>query len=310
MKRRAAIGLRVAVILVIAGALWWFVRSMDLAELGRDLEGAKLWPLAIAAVLNFGMIYGKALCWRISLAPAHVVPTRKLFRYTIAAFAASAIAPARAGEVLRVWVLKTRDGVPVAATTAAAVSEKLLDGVSMLILVAPLPFLLDLPAWVGNSIAACACIAIVAFVALYVAVGRAGEGASWLARFFAGMHVLRSPRRTAACLATLIGVWMLDLACVLLALYAVGIPQTPGAGLLILFTLNLAIMLPSTPAQLGALELGAVGALAVLHVDREPAAAFALLYHGLQVIPLIVAGLVLELPLVLGRVKPEPAGES
>ena len=45
------------------------------------------------------------------LAPRHRVPVLRLFRYTIAAFAASALAPARAGEVLRVWVLRRRDGV-------------------------------------------------------------------------------------------------------------------------------------------------------------------------------------------------------
>jgi uncharacterized protein (TIRG00374 family) len=229
-----------------------------------------------------------------------------------------------------VWVLKRRDGVPASATTATAVSEKLLDGVAMLILVAPLPWLVpDLPAWVGDSIAACAVVALAAFVGLYVAVGRTmardgdrdrdrdGDRANqttgaraWLRRFVAGMHVLRSPRRTLACLASLVAVWLLDLASVLLVLHAVGIAASVGTGLLVLFTINLAIMLPSTPAQLGALELGAIGALHVLGVADEPAAAFALLYHGLQVIPLIVAGLVLELPLVLGRDRPDaaPAG--
>jgi uncharacterized membrane protein YbhN (UPF0104 family) len=307
VRRNTRVVLRIAAVLIVVAALVWFVDSIDVARLGNELSRATWWPLAVAAVLNFGMLLGKAVCWRIMLAPAHVVSTARLMRYTIAAFAASAIAPARAGEVLRVWVLKRRDGVPAAATTATAVSEKLFDGVAMLILVAPLPWLLPgLPDWVGNSIAAAAAIAIAATVALYVAVGRetarVDDGPRpWLRRFVAGMHVLRSPRRTLACLATLVAVWLLDLASVLLVLHAVGVAATVGTALFVLFAVNLAIMLPSTPAQLGALELGAVGALHILGVPGEPAAAFALLYHGLQVIPLIVAGLVLELPLVLGR---------
>ena len=63
----------------------------------------------------------------VVLAPRYLVPTTTLFRYTIAAFAASAIAPARAGELIRVWALKKRDGVPVADCAAVAVTEKLLD---------------------------------------------------------------------------------------------------------------------------------------------------------------------------------------
>jgi uncharacterized protein (TIRG00374 family) len=314
VANRTQLVVRLAVIAAVVGLVVWFVRTIDLAELGHQFSEATWWPLAVAAVLNFGMLLGKAVCWRIALAPAHVVPTARLMRYTIAAFAASAIAPARAGEVLRVWVLKRRDGVPASATTATAVSEKLLDGVAMLMLVAPLPWLVpDLPAWVGNSIAACAFVAVAAFVFLYIAVGRvtataeeatvpAAKGArAWLRRFVAGMHVLRNPRRTLACLAALIVVWLLDLASVLLVLHAVGVAASVGAALLVLFAINLAVMLPSTPAQLGALELGAIGALHVLGVAKEPAAAFALLYHGVQVLPLIAVGLVLELPLVLGR---------
>ena len=39
----------------------------------------------------------------------------------------------------------------------------------------------------------------------------------------------------------------------------------------------------------------------MLHIGHEEALAFALLYHALQVIPLIAAGLIFELRLVLGR---------
>jgi uncharacterized membrane protein YbhN (UPF0104 family) len=96
-------------------------------------------------------------------------------------------------------------------------------------------------------------------------------------------------------------VWLADLGQVMAVLYAVDIHLPAPAGLLILFTLNLVIILPSTPAQVGALELGAIAALDLLHVAPAPALAFALLYHALQVIPLIAVGLILEWRWVLGR---------
>ena len=305
-----SIALRVFVIAAVAAGLWFFVRNLDVAKLGAVLRDANPWLLALAALLNFGCLWGKAVAWRLMLAPRHVVATSRLFRYTIATFAASAIAPARAGEVLRVWTLKRRDGVPIADTVAVALAEKLLDGTSMLILVAPVPWLVaDLPSWVERTILACAAIAIGAFIGLYIALAfvRDGDAASrsWLRRLFAGLHVLRSPRRLVGALATLIAVWLVDLAMVQLVLHAVGIDLPTAAGLLILFTINLTIMLPSTPAQVGALEVGALAALDLLHVPHEPALAFALLYHALQVVPLIAVGLVLELPLVLGRVPAE-----
>jgi glycosyltransferase 2 family protein len=316
MNRRIALALRVLAIIAVVAALWWFVRNMHLADLGRALREAKLWPLLVAAVLNFLCLLGKAACWRILLATHHEVSVARLFRYTVAAFAASALAPARAGEVLRVWVLKRRDGVPAPETAAVAVAEKLLDGISMLIMVAPLPWLLPgLPSWVVGAIALCAAIAIALFVALVIAVRRVAPDGETLGapgsdparrpgvirRFIAGMHGLRRPRRVLGSLGVLMATWVFDLGQVTVVLYAVGIDLPIAAGLLILFALNLTIMIPSTPAGVGALELGAIAALDLLHVPREPALAFALLYHMLQVIPIIIVGLMLELRLVLGR---------
>ncbi len=295
---------RLVAIGVIGAGLWYFIRHMEFDKLGKALSSASAWPLVIAAVLNFGCLWGKALCWRIMFTPRYHVPVLRLFRYTIAAFAASAIAPARAGEVLRIWTLKKRDGVPAAESSAVAVAEKLLDGMTMLLLVAPVPWLVPgLPSWVGGAIALCAGIAVLLFIVLYLAVGRvkADDGSSTLRRFIAGMHVVRSPKRLLGAAAALLLVWLCDLGQVLLVLHALGIHVPIAAGLLILFTLNLTIAVPSTPAQVGALEVGAIVALELLHVPGEPALAFALLYHALQVVPLIIVGLCLELRLVLGR---------
>jgi uncharacterized membrane protein YbhN (UPF0104 family) len=169
------------------------------------------------------------------------------------------------------------------------------------------PFLLPgLPSWVVTAIVACAAIAIILFVGLFIAVGRVEDTetttpSTLTRRFLAGLHVLRSPKRLLGSLALLILVWSADLGEVMAVLYAVDIHLPIAAGLLILFTLNLTIAVPSTPAQVGALEVGALAALDLLQVGHEPALAFALLYHALQVVPLIAAGLILELRLVLGR---------
>ena len=314
LEGRLRIALRAVAIAVITVCLWFFIRKVEWSKLGVALEGATVWPLVLAAALNFVCLWGKAACWHVMLAPKNQVPTLRLFRYTIVAFATSVIAPARAGEVVRLWVLKRRHGVPIADSAGVAFAEKVLDGATMLLLVAPVPLLLPgLEPWVGRSILLCGAIAIAALVGLYLAVGRVDPGSSsWLGRFIAGMHVLRNPKRLLVASATLVMVWVSDLLMVMLVLYAVGIDLPVAAGLLILFTLNLTIMVPSTPAGLGALELGALAATNLLGVPYEPALAFALLYHALQVLPLIIAGFVLELRLVIGRDRPvdEPGEDA
>ena len=62
-----------------------------------------------------------------------------------------------------------------------------------------------------------------------------------------------------------------------------------------------AIAVPSTPGQVGALEAGVLAATRLLHIDDAPAFAFALLYHVLQIVPLLVVALITEAPLMLMR---------
>jgi uncharacterized membrane protein YbhN (UPF0104 family) len=115
------------------------------------------------------------------------------------------------------------------------------------------------------------------------------HGPAWL-RFFESLAVLRSGKLFALTLAAFLGAWLVDLAQVWLVLHAVHLDLGVPAALLVLFTMNVAIAIPSTPAHVGALELGALVALKLLGVPREQALAFAVLYHAMQIVPLMIVG--------------------
>ncbi|HTJ46840.1 MAG TPA: lysylphosphatidylglycerol synthase transmembrane domain-containing protein [Kofleriaceae bacterium] len=302
--------LRVAVIGLVVAGVWWMLRGLHLSETGSALADAIWWPIIVAAVINFGLLACKAVAWHVMLGPEHVVPIRRLFRYTITAFAASVIVPARGGEVLRIVLLKRNDGVPATRSTAVALAEKLLDGLSMLIIMAPLPWLLpDLPPSVSWWIGGLSAIALAILIGLRIAVGRV-TSQGWLGRLISGMAVLKRPRRFVGTLAMLTTLWLLDVVMVKLVAYSVDIPLGWPGALLVLFTLNLAIALPSTPGQVGALELGAVAGLKILGVSKESAIAFGLLYHALQVVPLLAVGLILDGKMLFGGWRDEAKHEA
>lgn len=297
--------LRIVAIVAILGLLAFFVRNLDWAGLGRALEDAKWWPIALAAALNFAHMFGMAVTWHIMLRPKHHVSPLRIWRYTIASFAASAVVPARGGELLRLWALKTRDGVPTAEGAAAAIGEKLVAAFTLLLLGAPVPLVLDLPAWVGDSMLIGMGALLAAFVLLWFLVGKVEvtEDSNWLRRWVGGLHVVRNGPRFLLAMLAMIGTWAVDMAMVMLALYAVGIDLPLPAAVLILVMLNVVIMVPSTPAGIGAMEAGVLAATRILHVPDEPALAFGLLYHMLQTLPTVVAGFALELRLILNRQK-------
>jgi glycosyltransferase 2 family protein len=291
--------LRLAITGCVVIGIVLMVRGLALRELANAISNARPWPVIAASAIAIAVYVFKAISWRIMLAPRFQLPLSRLVRYTVVAFAASAITPARAGEVVRVWMLKRRDGVDVATSIAVATSEKALDALSLLAVAAPLPWLLPLPAWVGHGIWALSIISAAVILVLVLVSARIPPH-SWAGRIVTALE--RRPRQLLAVFGVLILGWLLDLVAVMLVMNALEISVPWAGALLVLFVINVAIALPSTPAQLGTLELGALIPLVdILHVAKEPAIAFALLYHATQILPTLVIGIVLEWRLVLGR---------
>jgi uncharacterized membrane protein YbhN (UPF0104 family) len=298
------LALRIAAIAAVVAGVYFFARGIDGHALLAALRGAAVAPLIGAAALGFANLFWKAVCWRVMLGRRHRVPVLRLFRYTVTAFASSLLVPARAGEALRVWLLRQRDGVPVTDSAGVALAEKLVDGMAMIIAVTPTLFLIDgLPPWVGRAIGLLLAGAVVGAVVVLIARRHAAPG-GLLGRLAGAMTAFDSPRTFVLALGACLGAWLSDFCCVLLVLMAVGIQVPPAVGLLILLGVNVAILIPATPGNLGALEIGAAAALDLVGVPREAAVAFAILYHAVQAIPLLLVGLA-DLRLALGARRTE-----
>jgi uncharacterized protein (TIRG00374 family) len=200
-----------------------------------------------------------------------------------------------------------------------ALTEKALELVALLIVVTPVAWLLPgLPSWVARSlwflVALGGFVVVDTTVVLWIAARREKRHQHdpshprWerFQRFVAGVQVLRTPSGVFGCVGISVAAWCIDLVEVLLVLKALHVEVPWPAALLVLLTINMAVALPSTPASVGAFEIGAVVGLQVLGVDKERALAFALIYHALQVLPLALVGL-FELRL-LGELRAETHG--
>jgi uncharacterized membrane protein YbhN (UPF0104 family) len=285
----------------VVASFVWFARGLEVRELLRSLRGAALAPIAAAALLNFAHMAWKAWRWRIMLAPTRRIPFLRLYRYTIVNYAASTILPARTGELVRVVLLRQREGISAVTISAVALADKVFDLGAMLLMVAPIPYLIpDLPDWVVRGIQIVTIGAIAAFAAgwgLLWWIDTHDAAPPWMERFAGGLGIWRRPSQLVLALIVSLGGWLCDAAEIMLIVSALAIPVGWPAALLVLLTLNIAIAVPSTPGSVGAFEIGAVVALQLLGVPREASLAFALIYHAVQVVPLAFIGLA-ELPLI------------
>src|SRR5262249_52707901 len=113
-----------------------FLSRANLTAVATEIAHARVdlvvWSVVIAAV----MPVVRAIRWRYLLDP--VGPTRfgPVLRATIIGFAALALLPARAGDVIRPYLVARTEGLNAASVFATVVMERALDVIAVLTLLA------------------------------------------------------------------------------------------------------------------------------------------------------------------------------
>jgi len=287
--------LRVAAWLIAGAVVFVAARRMDFGALASALRGAAWgWVVLAAAVNVIGTTVARARRWQALLEP---IPHRQratfldLVRVSYASGAVNNLLPARAGDAVRVVELNRRRGYPAGALIAAQLAEKGIEAISLGLLFG-LGALLPGASW--PPLAAAGGVAASAVVVLAVLPRRAPGPAGRFLQALRAVHAERSWIRSLLWSLLSDGV---DLVLVGLCLRALGIDVHPAVWAMVLLSINLALLLPTTPGNLGILEAGAVVALTAAGVAPEPALAFALVYHAVHLVPGTVLGAVaLSLP--------------
>jgi uncharacterized protein (TIRG00374 family) len=311
----------ILVLAATAGLLAVFLWNADLGRVATDLGEAdgRLLLLALATIVVNVVV--RSLRWQYLLAP--LGPTR--FGYaveaTIIGFAASAVLPARAGEIIRPYVLARREQLSTAGAFATIVLERLLDLLMVLVLFAgsvlvfePRTAHFDPRLWhaieVGGvmaGIAALALLGLFAFLAgdtrrLWRLAGRlerwlparAARGAQHMAETFAsGLASIRQPRRLiAACIWSLplwlsvaLGTWAVTRA------LGITMPFSGTFSMLVILVVGVAV---PTPGAIGGLdEAYRLGVVALFGASPDRAIAAAIVLHAITFVPVTLTGLAL-----------------
>ena len=294
---------RASGVILTFGTLWWFLRGLNFRDLGDTLGHAMGPALAAAVLLNFAGQFVRTAAWQVMLAPDHRISFRKLLYCEYAAQAASSTSPAKAGEVLRFWLLK-REDVPAATTGGLIALKKLLGANALSLLVIATPWLLPgVPGWMGLVVVVFAASMVGLLAALCVVANRAKAERlpKFLSIMIGGLYLLRDGYRTLASFGVILVGEAIDLFAAWVVMYALHMHEPLAAAGLTLFLIDVSNAIPAAPAQLGTFEVGAYYALDLLHVPQSGAIAFALLFHAQQALPQIVVGLPLELHFLTRR---------
>lgn len=300
--------------LVSAVLLMLAARQVNATELGALVRGAN-YALVAAAVLVYFVDLGlRSARWRVLLARSRRVSIRRLYPVLAIGYMANNLLPGRVGELSRAYLVGRREHLSGSTVLASVVIERLLDGLTVLLLLlgtlALVPATRTPDSWItllARVAAVTFGVAIVGCVALIVApsfwlklVGqvarRLPNGLGGLVlrlvdRFIAGFAVLGDPALLAQTVALSVAIWAVGALAYFLVAAAFGFHLTLVGAVAAICIVNLATAVPQAPAGLGAFEAAAEGALVLLGAESTQAFGITVVLHAVLFFPVVVVGL-------------------
>lgn len=311
MKRNRQL-LVVAGILISALFLWLAFRTLNPEAFIAALSDVNLLWLLAGVVVFFASVWVIAYRWQFLLRAIQFVPLRDLFVLVCIGYMGNNVYPFRAGEVLRIALLRRDHGVPLAKGTTTVVVERVFDGLILLsfILIALL-FVPTIAPEVRTVAAVAAPIFLTATVIFFILAIRPqimrqlvalitrllpGKIAQVVVRLsdeiIDGLEGLRSPADLAGTVISSYGTWAIQGIVYWMVAAAFSLELNYAVMLLVVGVVNLAGLIPATPGQIGVYEFFVRVVLVGVGVAENTALAYAVVVHIVIWLPATVAGLI------------------
>jgi uncharacterized protein (TIRG00374 family) len=301
-------------LLISLGALLLAFRGLDWTEVGSALRDANYLLFLPAAVLMFLSLYLRAVRWGVLFHPLTHLRVGALMGTMNVGYSVNNLLPLRVGELVRAYLIGETERVSAAHALSTIVVERVLDVLTVvLMLVLLLPFI-DAPAWATGP----ALVAGVIFLALAVALATLSLARQWAlgvadrvvrllpARYqsrlreaaesvMEGFGVLSNPAVLAQGMGWSFASWFCSALVMFVVQQAFDLDVGFEAGVFVVATTSLAMLVPASPGYIGTFELVAIkGMKNVFDVGENAAASYALVQHAfLYLTPMIIAAVYL-----------------
>jgi uncharacterized membrane protein YbhN (UPF0104 family) len=218
--------------------------------------------------------------------------------------------PARAGELVRTYMIDAEYRLGKTYVLATAVAERIADAI-VLVTIGALALLTmaSPPGWLAGAakpfavagLAGAAAIALLPFMgpALERLVCRLPVPGAWQSRLVAaveqglrGFRAFHDGRRVAGFIAVAIVIWVVDALGTVVAAAALGVTIRLPVAFLLMAGLGLGSSVPSTPGYVGIYQFVAVSILTPFGISREGAIAYILVSQAIMYVVIGVLGAV------------------
>ena len=291
-------------------------RKVDFGLMWEALDKVNYWLVLLAVPVIFFSHFLRALRWRYLMDPIKRVDVASLFSALLIGYMANILMPAHLGELVRAYVLAKKREVSASSTFATIVVERIIDVFALLLLMVFAILLYPFPDWINKAGYAMLVGTVGLFVFLILLkkyftfferilklfFGPLPKGLQerlmrGIERFVLGLVPLRSGRHYPVVAVLSVVIWACYGFIIHLVLYAfdfVSVYHLPwSTSLIVLVVTTLGIVVPSSPGYVGTYHWLCQISLAMFGVPGGPALSFAILTHGVNFLPVLIAGLIL-----------------
>lgn len=293
--------------------IWLALRGLKLDEVWQNMRAANYIWLIPSVAVYFVAVWARTWRWDYMLRPLKHIPLRRLFPVVVIGYMGNNVYPFRAGELLRSYVLRRREAIPISASLATVIVERVFDGLVMLVFVfAALP-LAPIPGDNGRIRAIVIFASIAFFAALVLFFGLAAFPAQFyrlangfsdrllpdrvarplldfLQRFLQGLESLRHFRNVLMIFFTSVIIWLLETVKYWFVMHAFNFEVSFFALMLMNGVVNLATTLPSAPGYVGTFDEPGIEVLKLYGIGDNIAAAYTLVLHAALWLPITLLG--------------------
>lgn len=309
MKRILAMRRFIAGVLVSSILLVLVFWNTDWDRIIGAFREANHLLLALSALITLAGLWLRARLWQVLFWPDHVEHDTLLDAVNIG-YLANNVLPARAGDVLRSYLVAEWDSPSMPHALSTTIFERIWDSLLILgLFFALLPFQpipqsgVRIGVIVGLGFAGV--VMMLALVMWQRDLGRRWltrilslvphiDGKEWadtLMELLDSFAIVRRPRVMLRVVAWSIPIWGGAIIAYWLVILAFGINVSPAVGALAITAAAFGLAAPSAPAGVGTFEGAVIGALLLVGIDADLARSVALALHAMNFITLSGAGL-------------------
>jgi glycosyltransferase 2 family protein len=304
MNKKVIVGILISIILVYLS-----VRGINLQDVFRDLKKIQLTYVIFFILLVILMQWLRSYRWGVILQPMEKIDQLSLFSVTSVGFLAISAIPARIGELARPYLISKRSSIKMSSALGTILVERVLDSFTVLAIAVIVLFLTDLPPWMIRSSIIFFLLALGMFCFIIFLILRRDAALKLINRilsklpgkfahkidelihhFIDGFKIVTNIKLLLYLFLLSALIWFVDVLAIYMLLKAFGFTLPVMASFVVMIILIVGIAIPAGPGYIGNWHFACVLALSFFGLAKAEALSFAVVYHFLSMVIVVVLG--------------------